>query len=349
MAVTETKLHWSGATGKATGLTRVTESYQSQYLVKVSDPLDPPTFVLAHFRQTASLPWLGRRFNFGNGSSAGAICRSIEPKYIPKSEGWYEVTATFESLELKESEDEQEDGETEDGERTDDPLKFKDEIEVGFTQISIPAEFGTFRGLVNAEGGGGVLRPGRFQAVTNSAGVPFDPFPEYEVDIKIIRITKHVKQYSTALFDNFQGVVNTDHVVINKPKYRFVENIPRLQGRLKLSNVFQIINKKKIWRQTVEIYVNPLGWRRQLVDRGNEELLRPGDRDENGNILSAGDFPASRPFELRKFKDRDDYPTVAPILLNGSGRARQPGLPAVFLEWSFYDEKPLAGLRGVAW
>lgn len=357
MAVTDVRQISSGLSGSATGKNpaRISDSYKSRYLVTCDDPTDSPDRVLAFFRGHSSfngvpLPWMGRIFRFGNGGSTSSVCNSVVANYIQNSGGKYHVDAGHEPVEGGDEEDNPpQEGEDEDGKLTDNPERWRDEISVGYTQISIPAESGIFRRFVGGAGDNLVLKPGQTRAVTNSAGVPFDPLPEYEVEIKIIRITRYAVRYDNFLFRNFQGAVNSDNVVINKPKYRFTENIPQYCGRLKLNNEFAIINAIKIWRQTTEIYVNPLGWRRQIVDRGLDRRAMHGDPDGAGGTLSTDDIGDRGDPYHRKIVDADSYPIVEPVLLDGKGQPLDPGLPPVFLEFSFYSERPFAGLVNAAW
>lgn len=354
MAVEETRLHSAGATGTATGTSplRIKENYRSRYRVKTNSALDSPDVVLAYFRGNASLPWMGRIFRYGNGGSTGAICRSVTATYIENSEGWYEVDCGFEPLEGGEDEggDQSEVGQDEEGKATEDPLKWRDEIDVGYTQISIPAESGIFRRFVGGAGDNLVLKPGTKRAVTNSAGVPFDPLPEYEVDIKIIRITRHVRDYPRMMFNNFQGATNSDGVTIQKPKYRFIENLRRYAARLKFNASFAIINRVKVWQQTTEIYVlpPPLTWRRELVDRGLDRRAMHGDPDGEGGVISTDSIDPGGAYH-RKMVDAEGFPIVEPVLLDGKGQPLDPGKPPVFLEFSFYVERPFAGLVNDAW
>lgn len=351
MAVDEWRLHSAGAVGTATGTSplRIKDSYRAKYRVHVDSPLDSPDVVLAYFRGHPTLPWMGSIFQFGNGGSTSSVCRSVTASYVENSAGWYEVEVGYESVDSSDEDKQQpETGQDVEGKETENPEDWRDEISVGFTQISIPAEYGIFRRFVGAAGDNLVLKPGVIRAVTNSAGVPFDPLPEYEVDIKIVRITRYMKNYSTFAFNNFQGAVNSDAFVINKPTYRFSESFKPYTARMKLSADFQIINRFKIWRQTTELYVNPLGWRRQLVDRGIDRRTMHGDPDGEGGTISGDTIEQGMPFH-QKIVDSDSFPIVEPVLLDGKGQPLDPGKTPVFLEFSFYSERPFAGLVNAAW
>lgn len=351
MAVTEVKLHSAGGSGGATGTDAgaVQATYTTRYRAKTDDPLDQAPIVLAHFQATSTLPWFGRNYSYGNVTLSGMVCRDIQATYVEGSYGWFEVVCKFEPV--KGVGEEPESGRNEDGEITEDPLDWRDEISVAFTQFSEAMEEAVFFGGHNTNGLSQFLKPGAWQAVTNSAGVPFDPLPESERDIKIIRITRRVPRYDNFLFGNFQGTTNSDNFTIDKPAYRFSEFVTKQRALLRLDNAFDMTNGIKNWRQTAEFWIHPRSWRKFLLDRGNEELFKPGDVDDDGTSLSASDFPADRPFDLRKLKDEEGYPTVAPILLNGKGRrlSLNPPRRPVFLEYSDLVERPFGGLVGAAW
>lgn len=353
MAVTSVQLHSAGASGSASGTDKggVKASFVTRYRVKTDDPLDTAPYILGHFRITPTLPWMGRRYSFGNTIENGAICREVSVEYIQGSQGVHEVSCKFEPPDGGED-DKPETGKTEKGETTDNPLDWRDEIDVSFTQFSEPLEFAVFIGAENARHGlSPFLRPGQWQAVTNSLGKPFDPLPEQERNIKIIRITRHVPKYDNFLFGNFQGTINNDNFTINKPTYRFSEDIGKYQALIRLSNAFGITNGIKFWRQSVELWVHPRDWRNQLLDRGDAELLMPGDVDDDGTELSADNFPANRPWDLKTLKDEDGYPQMAPCLLNGRGKrlSLNPPEKPVWLEYTGWVERPFAGLVGAAW
>lgn len=349
MSVSLVKLHSAGTSGSATGTDRAnaSESYTVRYRVQVSSTLDTAMTVLNYFSATADLPYNGRKFKYGNDASAEHVCRSLNADYVEGSDGWFIVQASFDPADTgTPKESEQETGQTVDGKITENPLLWRDEISVAHTQYSEPMERALFVGA-NAPRLSAFLVPGRWQAVTNSAGVPFDPLPEVERHIRIIRITSNVGQFDNLLFDTFQGAVNTDNFVINKPEYAFRHPVKAYCGLLRLESEYQFVNGIFFWRQTKELWIHPRGWRPEILDRGLEQLLKPGDVDENGTSLSSGDFAANKPWDHKKIVDGDGYPTSAPALLDGNGKVLSMNPPAepVWLTYTALNERAMAGVR----
>jgi hypothetical protein len=351
MAVTEVKFLGAGLTGVVSGKDRLTakRSYSATFQAKCDSQSDTAYAVIEHFRRTSGLPYIGDGYSFGNDRDASARCKSLTPTLNQNSGGIWNVRAEYEPLD--EEEDNQK--EDEDGNKQTDPRKWRDEIEVTSTQISVPVEQAIFRGSNKGGRNGQAMRVralGRNGAVVNSAGVVFDPGIESEVDIKVVRITKNVESYDAFEMGQYQGAVNTDQVIIDKIAYNFKDKWGPQTARIKLvSGVFQIANLVPYWKQTVEVHVSPLGWRRFLVDRGLERRQMPGDvrevrADGTPVEVSPSDNENGEPFQKR-IVDVDGYPITTPVLLDGEGSPLQPDQNAVYLEYQVYFERPFAGFR----
>lgn len=352
MAVIETRILAAGVSGSAKGVDKggIHANYRLSYLVHVDDEIPSPLTVLRHFKATAELPWIGDRFALGDTFDTSATVKAIDPELIEGSVDWFRVNVSFEPIE-GEGDDAGPPGKNNKGEGTEDPLEEHDDIEVSFTQISVPQEFGTFRGFINARAANRFMKPGKFMAIQNSAGIAFDPSIEEEIDIKIIRITKNVPRYNGFVFNRYQGAVNTDAVVINKPAYNFTETFGPFFGKVKsIGAQYGIENKVKFYHQTLEIWVNPLGWRRNILDRGTDQRAAEGDRNASGGIISPSDIAAGDAYH-RKILDADGVPIVSPVNLDGNGAPLDPKTPdpPVFSVWSTKQELPFMPLRNVAW
>lgn len=345
MAVTTVDLHSAGASGEATGTSGggYQDSYTCLYRVTVDDPLDGPLAVLTHFRGTPSLPWFGRRLNYGNMSTGAVVCRDVRARYVEKSEGQFVVEAKFDQPDAL-SEEGQSTGVDEDGKVTDDPLDWRDEITVAFTQYSEAMADAIYYGAINSDGPVPWLKPGFRQAVINSAGKPFDPLPETEKHIMVVRITRRQPRFDNFLFENFQGAINSDNFTIDKPKYRFSLGVDKHCGLLRLENAFDITNGIKNWRETKELWIHPRSWHKFILDADHADHVRPGDKDDDGDVIDQGQFPAARPWEMRTFTDGDGVPIIGPMLLNGRGRRLDPARPHCYLEYSDLEHKAFAGL-----
>jgi hypothetical protein len=349
MAVIQTKLLQAGVSGSAKGAesNTVQASYRLRYQVRVDDANPNPTTVLEHFRTTADLPWIGDRFQIGSDFDATAICKAIDPELIERSGGLFNVPVVFEPSES--NADQKNVGIDPAGKTTGDPLKWHHDIDVSFTPISVPVEFATFRGFTNAREANRFMRPGVYMALQNSAGVAFDPPIEDDIPIKVIRISKNVPFYDDFAFNLYQGAVNSDNVIINKPDYRFKTQFGPYFGKIvQLGATFGVENGIKYFRQTLEIWVNPLGWRRSILDRGTDQRAAEGDTNADGGIISPSDINPGDAFH-RKILGADGAPIVAPVNLDGNGKPLDPRFPAVYGVWSTRHEIPFMPLRGTGW
>jgi hypothetical protein len=349
MSVTTVKLHSQGASGTATGTDNgnVTASYRSAYRVQVSDPSDGPDYVLNYFLLNADYPWPGRTFHFGSSFDVSAVCRTVDANYEEKSNGWFTVSCTFVS-ERGGGDQQQQTGTTPEGKNSQDPTQWHDEIDVSFTQISVPAEVAIFRGFVPQGINNPYLRPGRIGPVVNSALKPYDPTLEEEVDIKVIRITKNAKSYDGRFYSRYQGAVNNDTVTISKNAYRFKETFKPYQGRIKvISGQFAIANGIPYWRQTIEVHVHPAeaGWRRFIVDRGMDARRGANDPNGKGGTVSASDVLNAGTVNHEAIKDSSGTPISEPVLLDGNGQPLATDKPPVYLVYSTRIEIPFAGIR----
>jgi hypothetical protein len=348
------KLASAGASGTITGKSPLStrRSYTANYLFEVDNPLQGPAAIIAYFASNGALPWIGSPFAYGTEADAASLCKSIAPDRIAKS-NWFTVRVNFEPSE--EQSDEKPD---EDGNLTDDPLEWREDIDVSFTQISIPVELATFRGH-NAGGVNGqamrVRALGSDGPIVNSAGVPFDPTYEKELDIKVVRFTRNVEEYDGAFANEWISAVNSDQVTIDKPKYKCKDTWGPLTARIKqISASFQMANGVRFWKQTTEVHVSPLGWRKLIVDRGLDRRQMAGDpgtellADGTPVAISASDIKPGTPNHAR-IKGPDGYPIAEPVLLDGEGQPLQPDARPVYLEYQDYEEKAFAPLDGVAW
>jgi hypothetical protein len=312
----------------------VSATYQATFWVKTDDPLDMPDMVRDHFRATSALPFIGRKFKLGNGFDGEAVCRAVEPDYIPKSGGCYNVVCRFEPDNSIASFEGSTVGTTESGKVTEDPLLYTTEIEMSWSPLTEPAYDAKFFGFVPAGIRHPFLRPGNRIAIMNSAMKVFDPTLEVENFIQVIRITQNFNRFDGDRYDRYKNTVNSNLQVIARPGFGFRRVVQPYQGKMAFYGAsLGFENGVFFWREAKEVHIHPRSWIRQVPDMGTEELLKPGDVDEDGTELSADNFPASRPWDHRTIVDNEGLPNLGPCLLDGKGRRLAPDKPPVFLKY----------------
>ena len=352
MSVILVELSSQGASGSASGRSGglVRETYTATFRVECDNALDGPQVVLTHFKQTASLPYMGRRYDYGNDRASQSVCSRLQVRHIDKSIGRFEVDAEFEPLDADgEDAGKVEQGTSTSGKLTEDPEEWRYSISSDFYTLAKPVEKAIFREGVNAEKLSSFLVAGSELPPMNSSGVPFDPPVEDEDYILVLRITRWVQAYDEQLEDDFTGAVNTDEFVINLPAYRFFRRVRKNIAIAKVNHELENINGQVWWRRNFELAINPNGWRRVLLDRGLVELLVPGDVRPDGTVVDQQDFDPSKPFEHVPITDLEGNPVSSPVLLDGRGKALDPTKKPVYLIYSTKREVAFAPLAGRAW
>lgn len=295
-----------------------------------------------YFRSTGSLPYPGRVFDVGNGHDTRSRCTGLSGNQVPNSEGRWLVEATFEEQLTSFT------GPTgNDGKASDDPNDWHDEIEVSTSQISIAVERALYTG--NSIGAvGPFIFPGRWIKPCNSTGKPLDPGIEEELDITVIRLTKYQRGYGTGFYTTYINTVNSDLVVINKPDYLFTNiRIAPSTAKMKAINSSYHVTDKGIryWKHTLEIHINVLTWRRQILDRGTCPRLKSGDVRRDGTTVTANDIPANGNFVDEEIKDSDGTAISEPVNFNGRGQEwREADRPPVYLFFQTLREVPWSGI-----
>jgi hypothetical protein len=334
MSITSVRIAAAGASGEATGQgpLSVRTKYGVTYNVETSGVSVGPLDVLTHFRRTPTLPWIGSFFAFEGEFDTTVLCKKVVPQFIEKSEGRWRVQCEFEPV------DDDKDSKPDDNDKLqEDPLLWHDEIDISYTQISIPVEDAIFRG--GYKGRALALRPvGSKGPVVNSAMVPYDPPLEKEISIRVIRFTRNVPAWDATSYNSLQDSVNADHVHVNKRRYKFADLWIKGQARIKnVNGAFQLANGRRYYKRTIEVWVNPLGWLSLVLDRGLERRALEGDPDGKGSTISASDLQPGMP-PVGRIADADGYPVSAPIMLDGDGQPLRPDRPPVYGAWQIYRE-----------
>lgn len=340
----------SGSGDDQDGLKR---NYTANYRVVTDDPTTSPKAIEAHFKATTSLPWYGRSWKWNgatNDSDSEAICKKLEISHRPKSGGVFDVEATFEPKDGSEPNKEKPSN-SPDGELTDDPLGWREQLTITYTQITEPVMWARFMGFTTGVNGNdpyrglNAMQIGALMCPQGSNLVPFNPLPEKEIDLKVIRMTKNVPNFDSNAADRWVSSVNTDLVDFSRPNLGIALKVFPLTGRLKqIGATSEFQNGRAFVRREIEIWVHPRGWRGRLADMGL--LTKPLDPADAG-FVSPGDILNRKPNRVEQTvpKDADDYPIGEPILLDGFGRPLRSNNPhrTIWSNWQYYDEKQWAG------
>lgn len=347
MAITGHKLLKSGGSASAKGedSSNVDHAYEVMYQLTSNDPLDGPKVAEDYFQNTNGLPWIGDPYQFGNDQRGNAICKSVDPVRVAGSD-IFNVTVRYEtaggggggqepekvSITLQKT----------------NPLFWHDQLEIGSTQISVPITTAKFRGYSVP----GITNPGLAIGyegpVINSALDAFDPAPEFEDDIEVLRITRNVFPYDDVLASGFRGTVNNAAVTIHKPDYGFTKDIPAFCGRIHQFSARFMVDleyRVKYYELTIEVHIRKDSWRLIVPDKGLRRRAAVGDTTETGITISASNLDLNRP-QLVAIRDPSGNPITTPVLLNGRGRPLMPSSPTSglpphpMLFWEVYDEIP---------
>lgn len=344
MAVSEVTLAEIGASCEVTGttVTNAKTSYSANWNVICSDPTDGPALIRKYFRNDSSLPFNGRSYRFADDFDTTAFCKSLVVSRESRGAGFYRVQAKFEPLDAG-NDGQNEQQQDENGNLTDDPISWAEEIQVSYTQITVPVEkaiyIGGFKGKIAAK-----VKEGAEVCPMNSAGVPFDPPLEKEENIKVIRFSRNVRAYNGDLHDEFQDAINSENITVRKNAYRFVNTWRKHTALIKnIDAVHQFANGLSFWKEAIEVWVKRSTWIREVVDRGLARRQWEGDLNDAGKTISASDNPEGFPF-VSRLKDAAGYPITEPILLDGDGQPLLEGRPPVFIKYRTNPEKPFARL-----
>lgn len=329
-----------GDSGTATGDNQgyVSRAYRTTHKV-TTDGIYASSYIFAHLMSNLSCPWPGRTYNYAGGYDVTSVCKSVDVKYVENSGGkLWTVDSSFapEQGQPEEKQDPQ-------GNNTTNPLQWRDELDVSYSSITIPVEAAEFRAFQPNAINNRFIAPGYIGPIVNSALKPYDPTLEEEAQIKVLRITKYGPVYQGGNFDAYQGAINGDRVIINKPLYRFFQSIEPYRAYIKgLSATFAVTNNIPHWRQTMELHICNLiyGWFRVLVDRGMDERRFPGDPNGRGGTVSNSQRPGYEPA-----KDKDGVPLSEPVLFDGQGQKLERGPPVLMI----YNTRKIMPFSPIRW
>lgn len=344
MSVTSAELAESGVGGETSG-TRSDVTLRNHKAIwrVVCDREDTWDIIDRHFREDSSLPFPGRIFEAGNGRDTRSRCSRLRGTRVDKSEGIWNVEATFEESFNSFTGPENKDI---NGEKSDDPNDWHDEIEVSTTQMSIGVEGAFYLGN-SANKNGPFIFPGKIYKPCNSAGKPFDPGLEEEIDITIFRLTKYQPIYNARFYERYVGSVNNSAIQIVKPQYAFNATLPAFTAKMKAVNSsFHVTDKGiRYWKHTLEVHIHPQSWRRTTLDQGFAPRLQAEDKRQDGTTVSSSDIPAGQDGIDEELKDEEGMALSEPVNFNGAGKRNPKSTdPPVYLNWRTYREIDWTGI-----
>jgi hypothetical protein len=344
MAITDVTLtqEGTGLSGSGISIEKARRSYTAHYRVTTDNPTTSPKAVEAYFRATKTLPYYGRKWSWSgengaaNDKDVDAVCNKLDVSYQPKSGGLFTVEAGFEPESSDSRQQQGKDG------MSDDPADWMETINIGYTQISVPVEKSVFEGfnppnIVNPK-----LIVGQEFPPCSSAMVPYDPPPEKQIHIKVVRLGKWVSDLND--IDPWQGVINDRDFTIDKMQsYNFKQVVPKWHGLIKhIGGHHEWINDDDWYRREIELWINPLGWVEEYLDKGLHRRAMAGDPKRNGTneTLSLTDINPGDPIS-EQLTDNKGYTLTSPVLLDGNGQPLQDLKNPVWLKWRHLPQKDL--------
>lgn len=353
MAIVSHKLLKTGADGTAEGeaADSVTRTFSVMYQLASDDENDGNNTALNYCEATLGVPWIGDPYQFGNDQQASAVCKRIRPNRSPNG-AYFNVTFEYEepggggggsepeavSIDLTRKP----------------PLFWHDKIEVGTTYITIPVYAAKFRGYFKGDGSANpaIVNPwlntstGYHGPIVNSALDAYDPPPDGEIPIDILRITRNVWPWNDATAKAYRSTVNDGPVTISKPDYGYEKIIDAFTGRIiDITGSFEVDLEYKVryWVQTIEVHVNPLGWRLTMIDKGLRRRAKSGDETDTGVTLDSSSVSTTGP-HLTHIKDAAGNPITTPVLFDGNGKPLIAGFNPVLMKWEWHTERSWEGI-----
>ena len=283
------------------------EKLQHRVMLKSDDTDDGPETCRAYLEATPSLPYLGDGYSEGNESDSEFYCNRIDIKRPSGSDLLWECTINYDRLYSKEW------GEDENGDPKEDPLEWRDQLEISVAERQFDQEVGYFLGqgeqgvpLVELLDAGTKVQKNTFQVVVNSAGQPFDPPWQGRKGDQVIRLTRNLSAYNQ-IWPSFYDGVNDKQVKMTNTFYGINFTFPKYTLLCnEIAAQFRFVNNKRFWEVTFEWIYRPDTWVEEILDQGNMVSICDGHPDGAGGKYSPGEgdsnSPAGTP-PLRRLKD----------------------------------------------
>ena len=146
------------------------------------------------------------------------------------------------------------------------------------------------------------------KAITNSAGLGFDPPLTREQYDLVLVIERNERRFSEVEAVNYAHAVNDDLFRGHPP------------GTCRLVRTAQRI-ERVYFRVRNEVRIRKKGWWRRVPDRGLRQLSAAGD-------------------EFVNIKDKHGHDITTPVPLDGKGRPLAVGAEVIWLDFKVYDQLP---------
>lgn len=337
MAVTSVRLSKIGTGGGRTNDGKV--KYTAAYLVETDTILDQTAVICDHFKNAGNLPYLGKHYEYANDKDQNAICNAITPARQANSHTSWIVTFEYSTPEGKKKDDDPDQKELDaDGKLTNDPELWRERWDVSFTQRTIEAEKLIYRGGMN---GANAIPVNTVTPAINSCLEPFVPPAEMEHDISVYRRSFYKTGWSGHLANLYQGRVNANAMDVQRNDLRLSFHADPFCLRIKsIGGTLEWINHAPFWLWNIEFWIDPLGWRKVIADRGLNRRATPGYSTGRGNVWQEGDFVDGRA-RLVPILDANGDPIRTPVLLDGAGGplvTNETFPEPVWLTFTMYEE-----------
>lgn len=339
MAVTSANLYKRGTTGGGrTNDGKV--KYTAWWIVETNTVRDQTAVICDYFKNAGNLPYLNKVYSYGNDNDPSAICSGIFPERQTDSQTSWLVRFDYATPEGSKKEDDEPDRKEKDnnGNLTNDPTQWREKWDIGFTQRTIECEKVIYRGGMT---GGRAIPVNSVTPMINSAREPFIPQPDKEHDITVYRRSFYKAEWTSDLAETYQGKVNENALNVQRFDICLNFNAAQYCARIKsIGGGLEWINNFPFWLWSIEVWVDPLGWRKVVADRGLNKMASDGYATGRGSNYTAADFVAGRS-RLVPILDASGDPIRTPVLLDGNGDPLITGdaFPnPIWLTYTIYDE-----------
>lgn len=301
--------------------------YSAVFQVMVDSDDDGPLVVVAGLESlSGGLIRQGAPYQLGNDFDPECICTELVPTRpnANKLRLWH-VAVKWDNQYLYDSSGK---GKKPDGTPSENPLEWRDEIQIVSAPYQRPIERAYNKtALTNINRPVDTLGP-----VVNSSGEKFDPPPEEPQSRRIITIVQNRANYPADDAADYDQAINSDSVTITKSYLGYSETFaPKTLFLAQVGSQSLLHNAIAYWKLTWELHFDSETWDEFYLDRGTP-TAKVGGAKPGGGTFAAADFPAG--VTKRLYRDRDfSGEPLGPQLLDGNGNVLPFGQEPVFLQY----------------